>query len=57
MVAHAVLSVVGIATLGTDVPGNMLMHKYHMFQDRSFFSFRWTLVTQLTGKTNIVLVT
>ena len=36
MVAHAVLSFVGIATLGTDVPGNTVMHRNNMFQDRSF---------------------
>ena len=35
MVADAVLSVVGIATLGTDVPGNMVMHRNNVFQYRS----------------------
>ena len=35
MVADAVLSVVGIATLGTDVPGNIVMHRNNVFQDRS----------------------
>ena len=37
MIAHAVLSVVGIATLGTDIPGNKVMHRTNMFRERSFF--------------------
>ena len=37
MVAHAVLSVVGIATLGTDIPGNKVMHRTNMFRERGFF--------------------
>ena len=36
MVADAVLSVEGIATLGTDIPGNMVMHRTNMFHERSF---------------------
>ena len=35
MVANAVLSVVGFAALGTEVPGNMVMHRNNVFQYRS----------------------
>ena len=42
MVAGVVLSVVGIATLGTDVPGNMAMHRNNMLHDRRFSAGHWS---------------
>ena len=57
MVSHAVLSVVGIATLGTDVPGNMVMHRTNMFNERSFAAGHRSHSLQIKKKKNIGLVT
>ena len=38
MTVNAVLSLVGIATVFTHMSGNIVMHRYDVLQDSSFFS-------------------